>query len=191
MPLDRRVSAAMDMIAASVPVEPRSVQATHAPAIITSTDKADVLVIGGTGFIGQHVVQALAESGAKIRVMARTPSALPEAVRKAASGVAAGDVRDAAAVAAAVAGCRRVVHLVASAPEGWADYERLYLDGTRHVAEACLSSGVEQLQFASSIAALLPWHAWRDCHQRHAAGRPTRRAMRLRKGEDPLRAPVA
>ena len=154
MPLDRRVSAAMDMIAASVPVEPLSFQATHAPAIIPSTDKADVLVIGGTGFIGQHVVRALAESGAKIRVMARTPSALPEAVRKAASGVAAGDVRDAAAVATAVAGCRRVVHLVASAPESWADYESLYLDGTRHVAESCLNVGVEQLQFASSIAAL-------------------------------------
>ena len=58
------------------------------------------------------------------------------------------------AVATAIAGCRRVIHLVASAPEGWADYERLYIDGTRLVAEACLNSDVEQLQFASSIAAL-------------------------------------
>jgi nucleoside-diphosphate-sugar epimerase len=47
-----------------------------------------------------------------------------------------------------------VIHLVASAPEGWAEYQRLYLDGTRNVAEACLEAGVEQLQFASSIAAL-------------------------------------
>ncbi len=126
----------------------------HAPAIVRSAGKADVLVIGGTGFIGQHVVQALAESGAKIRVMARTPKTLPETVRRAASGIAAGDVRDSAAVATAIAGCRRVIHLVASAPEGWADYERLYIDGTRLVAEACLNSDVEQLQFASSIAAL-------------------------------------
>jgi len=154
VPLDRQVSAAMDMIVASVPLDPPSARTTYAPAIISSTDKADVLVIGGTGFVGQHVVGALAESGAKIRVMARSPNTLPEIVRRAASGVAPGDVRDATAVATAVAGCRRVIHLVASAPEGWADYERLYIDGTRHVAEACLDSGIEQLQFASSIAAL-------------------------------------
>ena len=87
--------------------------------------------------------------------MARTPSALPDSVRRGCVRQwPTGDVRDPDGGRSRGCGCRRVVHLVAGAPEGWADYERLYLDGTRHVAEACLAHGVEQLQFASSIAAL-------------------------------------
>jgi len=153
VPLDREVSAALDLIAAGVPHE-QSPERLQAPAIVSRSRAADVLVIGSTGFIGQHLVRALAASGSTVRVMARTPSALPDSVRAAATSVAEGDVRDPAAVAAAIAGCRRVVHLVAGAPEGWKEYERLYIDGTRHVAQACLTHGVEQLQFASSIAAL-------------------------------------
>jgi predicted dehydrogenase/nucleoside-diphosphate-sugar epimerase len=153
-PLDRHVAAALDTIASAVPVVPARAADAGAPAIVKSSERADVLVIGATGFIGPHLVAALAEQGQTVRVMARSPRALPDQVRRRASSVAEGDVRDAAAVAAAIRGCKRVVHLVASAPEGWSAYERLYIDGTRHVADACLASGVEQLQFASSIAAL-------------------------------------
>jgi len=151
---DRHVAEAMDVIAAAMPPPPVSERFSAAPAIVSKSAGADVLVIGSTGFIGQHLVGALAASGLRVRVMARTPGALPDSVRKAASAVAEGDVRDPAAVLAAVDGCRRVVHLVAGAPEGWSGYERLYLDGTRHVAEACLAAGTEQFQFASSIASL-------------------------------------
>jgi nucleoside-diphosphate-sugar epimerase len=152
--LDRDVSVAMDLIAKAMPREEVLDRPHSAPAIVHAGREADVLVIGSTGFIGQHLVRALAESGSKVRVMARTPAALPDAVRAAACMVAEGDIRDPAAVSSAVAGCRRVIHMVAGAPEGWKDYERLYLDGTRHVADACLALGVEQFQFASSIAAL-------------------------------------
>ena len=148
------MAVALDVIAAEMPRDRAVPVATVAPAIVSSTGEADVLIIGSTGFIGQHLVRAVAATGAKVRVMARTPDALPDAVREAASGVAQGDVRDPDAVSAAVAGCRNVIHLVAGAPEGWDAYQRLYIDGTRHVAEACLAAGVEQLQFASSIAAL-------------------------------------
>ncbi len=151
--LDRQVASALDRIAADVPPAPRQ-SLRHVPTLATAGAHHDVLVIGATGFIGQHLIAALGASGASLRVLARTPSALPEAVRHHASAIIEGDVRDRQAVAGAVAGCRRVIHLVAGAPEGWADYERLYLDGTRLVADACLAEGVEQLQFASSIAAL-------------------------------------
>ena len=150
-----------------------------------------MLVIGSTGFIGQHLVRALAASGSTVRVMARTPSALPDSVRAAATSVAEGDVRDPAAVAAAVAGCRRVVHLVAGAPEGWKEYERLYIDGTRHVAQACLTHGVEQLQFASSIAALYLGEPGCRCDQCDPGRRPSGRALRLRQGQSALRASAA
>ena len=151
--LDRQVASALNRIAADVPAALRQ-SLRRALAPVTSGARHDVLVIGATGFIGQHLVEALGASGASLRVLARTPAALPDAVRRHAAAVVEGDVRNRAAVTAAVAGCRRVIHLVAGAPEGWAEYERLYLDGTRLVADACLAEGVEQLQFASSIAAL-------------------------------------
>jgi predicted dehydrogenase/nucleoside-diphosphate-sugar epimerase len=149
----REVIAGLELAAATVPGGARTAQA---PAIRRPApdERPDVLILGATGFIGPHLALAAAAQGLSVRVMARTPDSLLPAVREAAVSVAEGDVRDATAVAAAVRGCRTVIHLVASAPEGWAEYERLYIDGTRNVAEACLQAGVEQLQFASSIAAL-------------------------------------
>ena len=149
----REVIAGLELAAATVPGGART---APAPAIRRPApdERPDVLILGATGFIGPHLALAAAAQGLSVRVMARTPESLLPAVREAAVSVAEGDVRDAAAVAAAVRGCRNVIHLVASAPEGWAEYERLYIDGTRNVAEACLRAGVEQLQFASSIAAL-------------------------------------
>jgi UDP-glucose 4-epimerase len=67
------------------------------------------------------------------------------------------DVRDPAAVDAAVAGCRAVVHLAAftSVPESFARFEECYrtnLRGTFHVLESCARHGVPKLVFASSSA---------------------------------------
>jgi nucleoside-diphosphate-sugar epimerase len=64
-----------------------------------------------------------------------------------------GDIGDADAVARAAEGCRTVIHLVSGAPADWEGYERLFVGGTLNVAEACLSHGVGQLLFVSSIAA--------------------------------------
>jgi len=149
----REVIAGLELASATVPAGAR---AGAAPVIRRPEpdERPDVLILGATGFIGPHLALAAAARGLSVRVMARTPESLLPAVREAVISVAEGDVRDAAAVRAAVRGCRNVIHLVASAPEGWAEYQRLYLDGTRNVAEACLEAGVEQLQFASSIAAL-------------------------------------
>jgi nucleoside-diphosphate-sugar epimerase/predicted dehydrogenase len=148
----REVIAGLELAAATVPGGTR----TAAPAIKRPApdERPDVLILGATGFIGPHLALAAAARGLSVRVMARTPESLPPAVRETVVSVAEGDVRDADATAAAVRGCRTVIHLVAGAPEGWAEYERLYINGTRNVAEACLQAGVEQLQFASSIAAL-------------------------------------
>jgi nucleoside-diphosphate-sugar epimerase len=67
--------------------------------------------------------------------------------------VQAGDIRKADDIARAVEGCRTIIHLVSGAPADWAEYEQLFVEGTRNVAEAALRSGAAQLLFASSIAA--------------------------------------
>jgi predicted dehydrogenase/nucleoside-diphosphate-sugar epimerase len=114
----------------------------------------DTLVLGGTGFIGRRLVEALAHTGHPVRMLVRKSTLLPGAARSGDINVLVGDICNQDDVDRAVEGCRAVIHLVAGAPSDWAGFERLFVEGTRVVAEACLKHRVEQLLFASSICAL-------------------------------------
>lgn len=111
-----------------------------------------VLVTGATGFLGGHLVDRLAGRGEAVRVLARRPEA-PAAARLKDLGVEvlAGDVRDAAAVQRAVAGCR-LVHHVAAARSGSsrADLRSTNVEGTRALVRAATAAGVERLVYVSS-----------------------------------------
>jgi predicted dehydrogenase/nucleoside-diphosphate-sugar epimerase len=113
---------------------------------------SDILVLGGTGFIGRRLVAALHAAGHPIRLLVRRPALVPPELRACQPTVVPGDIRDAEAVRRAVAGCGAVIHLVSGAPTTWPEFEHLFVEGTRHVAEACLQAGVAQLLFVSSIA---------------------------------------
>jgi predicted dehydrogenase/nucleoside-diphosphate-sugar epimerase len=112
----------------------------------------EVLVLGGSGFIGRRLVAALAGAGHPVRILSRR-AALPMVGRvDHEPQVQTGDIRNADDIARAAEGCRSIIHLVSGAPADWTGYERLFVEGTRNVAEACLRSGAQQLLFASSIA---------------------------------------
>ena len=64
-------------------------------------------VTGGTGFLGRHVVQALARDGWRLRLLARRPAAPPAADAE----VVPGDLDDVAALRRLVEGARAVVHV--------------------------------------------------------------------------------
>ena len=112
-----------------------------------------VLVTGGSGFLGTSVGAGLAAAGHQVvSADLRPPSA---------AGVtpATLDVTDAAAVRAVVEEHRpeAVVHLAAIVTPGKdSDHElerRVDVDGTRHVVDACVASGVRRLVVSSSGAA--------------------------------------
>ncbi|GAA2113284.1 NAD-dependent epimerase/dehydratase family protein [Streptomyces synnematoformans] len=134
-----------------------------------------VLVTGGAGFIGSHVVSALAERGHEAVVLdVRDPAA-------AGPGCAAyvrGDVRDREAVAAALAGADAVCHQAAMVglTEDFADapaYVGVNDLGTAVLLAAMADAGVRRLVLAGSM--VVYGEGRYDCPA-HGAVRPLPRA---------------
>ena len=109
-----------------------------------------VLVTGGTGFIGPHVIHALRAKETPVRALVRDPA---RATRLAAWGVelATGDVTDPASLRVACEGVDAVVHLVAIIRGEPADFERVMSEGTRNVVTAAQEAGVRRFVLASAL----------------------------------------
>lgn len=115
--------------------------------------RADVLVTGASGMLGRRVVAALLADGALVRVLCRRP---PPAgpLEHPQVDVVLGDLGDAAAVDAAVAGARTVVHAGAAMQGGWAEHARATVAGTAHVLASARRHGVARLVHVSSLSVL-------------------------------------
>jgi len=119
----------------------------------------NVLVTGGAGFIGSHLVDALVAAGNHVRVLDNFSSGTWENLKRSLSHieVVQGDVRDSEAVRRAVAGCEVIFHeaAIASVPLSF-ERPELVLDvnvgGTQNVLEAARAAGARRLVFASSCA---------------------------------------
>ncbi len=117
--------------------------------------EADVVVLGGTGFIGTHLVQALVAQGKRVRVMARGVRNLHAVFNHPQVQVQRGDIRDAQAVAAAIGAAPVVVNLAHGG--GGADFAAIkaaMVGGAEIVARACQQAGVRRLVYVGSIASL-------------------------------------
>lgn len=108
-----------------------------------------VLVTGGGGFLGQAICRQLAARG-------DAPVAFQRGAGEALAGtdieIRRGDIREAADVQAALAGCDAVVHTAGKAGP-WGDpaeYRAINVAGTEHVIAACRAHGVRRLVFTSS-----------------------------------------
>lgn len=105
-------------------------------------------VTGATGLIGAAVVRKLIAAGGGVRALVRTK----DAARVDGVEIVAGDVRDAAAVAAAVRGCEVVFHLAAkvNGPASLDEFVAVNVGGTECVLRAAES--VRRVVYVSSIA---------------------------------------
>jgi len=118
------------------------------------------LVTGGAGFIGSHLVEALAASGRPVRVFDDFSTGVRTNLEKAGSAVeiVTGDVADPDAVERAMRGVKVVYHLaalasVARSVEAPAVTHRACCTGTLHVLDAARKAGVRRLVFAASSSA--------------------------------------
>jgi NADH dehydrogenase len=113
-----------------------------------------VCLLGGTGFVGRHLVNRLSAEGIRCKVLTRRPH------RHRQVGVAPGtslvEARslDAAALAAHFADVDAVVNLVGILNEtGGATFERAHFELPKAVLEACKIAGVPRLLHMSALNA--------------------------------------
>ena len=138
-----------------------------------------ILVTGGTGFVGGHVVRALRADRRDVRCLVRD-RARGERLETLGSTIAQGDVTRPESLKEAVAGCDTVVHLVAIRQGRPEEFERIMIDGTRNVLAAAREAGVGRFVLMSALGTtaetkdLVPYfHAkWEMEHDVKAAGIP-------------------
>src|SRR5215469_12260454 len=113
-------------------------------------------VTGATGFLGAHVARVLSEQGADLRLLVRPTSDLRNLEGINADRVT-GDLRSAASLEKAVAGCEVVFHVAADYRLWVRDPEQMYrsnVEGTRALLEAARKNGVRRVVYTSSVATM-------------------------------------
>lgn len=104
-------------------------------------DQRIVLVTGGSGFVGGHLIQLMRCQGWKVRALARSPQAVQRIVELGAEPIS-GDLDDLPALKRGMDGCQAVLH-VAALFKLWGtpqEFERANVDGTRNLVSAAAST---------------------------------------------------
>ena len=112
-----------------------------------------VLVTGGAGFIGSHVVDKLLAAGHEPRIFDLRPSSYHSGTEV---ETVVGSLEDPTALARAMAGCDAVIHLAAVADVGQVDVdpagaERINVRGTWHVLDCARGAGVRRVVYGSTV----------------------------------------
>lgn len=110
-----------------------------------------ILITGGTGFLGTHIVRQFIDAGEKnLRVMA---SSVPEWMKDAGVEAVIGSVTNRDDVASAVVNTSAIFHLagkVSRDNEDAAAMNKVHVEGTRILCEAAKEAGVTTMVLASS-----------------------------------------
>jgi NADH dehydrogenase len=124
---------------------------------ITLNNRALVTIYGGSGFIGRHVVRAIAKTGARMRVAVRRPELAGHLQPLGGVGQinpVQANVRFPDSLLAAAQGADAVINLVGILfPSGKQTFTSVQDEGARHVAEAARAAGAQALVQVSAIGA--------------------------------------
>lgn len=113
----------------------------------------DVLVTGGNGFVGRHLVDALCARGDVARVLA-LPAEDTSALEQQGISVFRGDVRSPDSIGPAMDGVDAVVHLAAMM-DVWrplTDYRAVNVQGTLNICRAAGAAGARRIVHMSSTS---------------------------------------
>ena len=111
----------------------------------------NILIVGGAGFVGRHLVAALAARGASVTVPTRRRERAKHLIMLPTVDVVEADLRDPAALAGLAAGRDAVVNLagILHGP----DFKGTHVELAQAVVNACHQAGVKRLLHMSALGA--------------------------------------
>lgn len=123
-------------------------------SILCGGESMKVFITGGTGFIGQRVIEKLVGRGHQVAALTRSQAGA--AKLEALGAVPAwGDITERESLRAGMAGCEAVFHLAAWYKLGsrdWEQAERLNVGGTRNVLGLAHELGIPKIIYTSTVA---------------------------------------
>lgn len=113
-----------------------------------------ICILGGSGFVGSHLINRLYKEGHRIRLLARNPQRCKHLFVLPNLEIVKADLDDAAELAQHFAGMDTVINLAGILHENKkGDFERVHVELPRRVVEACRASGVSRLLHMSALGA--------------------------------------
>lgn len=109
-----------------------------------------ILVTGGTGFVGGHVVRELRSRDLPVRCLVRDAGKAAK-LSAANAELVEGDITDPDSLRRVVAGCETVVHLVAIRQGREEQFRRIMVEGTRSLLSAAAEAGVGRFVHMSAL----------------------------------------
>jgi 2-alkyl-3-oxoalkanoate reductase len=120
-----------------------------------------VLVTGATGFLGNHLVSALAVRGDEVRALSRGTGG--ESRRQETSiEIVRGDLKDRDSLRKAIAGVDVVCHAAAAMRGSWREYVETTIQGTEWMLKLSQEAGVKRFVHISSITVYRTWDHGRE-----------------------------
>jgi uncharacterized protein YbjT (DUF2867 family) len=116
--------------------------------------KQTICVMGGSGFVGRHLVNLLAASGHRVRVPSRHRERHRELLVLPTVQVLEANIHDTQALEEVIAGCDAVINLVAILNEaGPNNFRAVHVALPHQIALACRAQGVKRLLHMSALNA--------------------------------------
>ncbi len=117
-----------------------------------------ILITGANGLIGSFITEKCIVEGEKVRILARKNADLTalESVKNQLE-IAEGDILDIPSLEKALTGIDKVIHCAAIVSFGEVGIDTMFkvnVEGTKNVVNCCLNTGIKQLVYLSSIAAI-------------------------------------
>lgn len=113
-----------------------------------------ILITGGTGFVGSHLIKRLIDEGQKVRCVVREGSKKIERIKGLGAEIVHGDVTDADSLTDACKGIDTIVHLVGIIQEEKGmTFQSIHVDGTRNLVNAAKKNNVKLFYYQSANGA--------------------------------------
>lgn len=116
----------------------------------------NICMLGGTGFVGGHLADLLADRGHRVRVLSRHPERHRELAVHPRIELLGCNVHDSEALRQALAGADVVINLVGILNESGHDgsgFRRVHVELPQKIVEACVAEGIPRVLHMSALNA--------------------------------------